>query len=346
MSNFTASGVGASRACERVPRGAMPQRIGQPQHLWQSTVKTNKSLPPHLACGLPLGAPPGRYAIHPFPAEMQPARYFSMALHDKPKQITFFSEGVRPAKKEKVRSREQRTTEVQIDFGVPVIPLRAYLGGNASIFFIYGRIFSPLILRAEILQPKEATLITYYETLSGRKILHAFFVAGTHPPADIGWALVGFDHFYAIDTNTLPAPDGRRLSVTAVVEGVAKRLADGYSFTDIRLVHREAHIDVEGNPELHALRCVVEQLAVDHPPESGRRIGMITDTEYSKLKEISFRRQPLHGDYYLPPNFDVFYATSDSGSTEYMPNKMMRICDKAAGDALAHAIETYPGAGR
>lgn len=293
---------------------------------------------------LPLGAPHGEYAIHPFPPDVHPARYFSMELRDRPKQITFFLEGVRPARKEKVRRREQRTTEVQMDFGAPVVPLRAYLKIDASIFFVYGRLSSPLILRSEILLPKESTLITYYAAGSGRKILHAFFVAGAHPPADIGWALARFSEFYAVDTNTGMAPDGRRLSITAVVRGVAKRIVDGYSFADTRLVHREAHFDVDGNPELHALYLVVDRLAADHPPQSGRRVGVITDTEYSKLKEINFRRQPLYGDYYLPENFDLFYATSDSGSTEYMPNKMMRMCDKAAGDSLAQALRTHPRA--
>lgn len=277
-----------------------------------------------------------------FPSDVRAARYFSVAVRDSPKQIVILSDKIGPTNQKKTRLSENRTTEIQIDFGNPVIPEFGYLKRDARAFCVFGRIDSPIMTRSCILQPKEATLTTYYETAKHKKLLHSFFVQNSHPPVDIGWVLVNCDEFYAIDTNTVQISQGVSVSATAVVKGTAKRLPNGRSMVDMKFSYAEANIGVRGNPELFAISRLICRLRSAEKFESGRRIGILTDTEYSKLKDINFRREPLFENVYLPDNFQLLYATSDTGATEYVPNKMMRMCDKAAGEAARKAISNLP----
>jgi len=95
------------------------------------------------------------------------------------------------------------------------------------------------------------------------------------------------------------------------------------------------------HPELQALHSVVQRLSSAAGP--AERIALITDTEYSLIKEINARRHPLFEGFYLPEKFELIYATSDAGVTEYLPNKMMRECDGVAKRSLEHALKSLAG---
>ena len=309
--------------------------------------RSANSLPPLLsAAQLPFGAPPGRYGIIDLPRNVKAARFVTIELADKARKLNLFLDGASaPSRQPRVRGLQARYTRLRIDYGADVNVTRAYLNHDTSFVFVVGRLASPLVLRDDILLPCEVTLTTYYITGRGEKVLHECYLLSQHPPADIGWALTRFDEYYAVDTNTVDAAGIGRLSVTAVLKGRAARLEDGFSVSDYELVHREAAIDVVGNPELHALYNIARRLEAAYPEGSRKLIGLITDTEHSILREINFRRQPLYLDYYLPPNLELIYATSDTGATEYMPNKMMRECDTAASQALSHAIKSHASRG-
>lgn len=295
-------------------------------------------LRPLLPQELPFGAPPGRYSIVPFP-DGKAARFITLEVRDTPKEMTLFlADSLVPAKRPKVRGREMRTTRVLLDYGAEVAATRAYLSLDASIVFVFGRLASPLVLKPGILLPQEATLRTVYSTAKGEKILHEWHVRSEHPPADIAWALTRYKEFYAVDTNTLETPGVGRLSVTAVIRGQCSPVGDGQTAAGYELVHRQSAINVQGNPELHALHSIVQHLSSSGGPTE--RIGLITDTEYSLIKEINARRHPLFEDFYLPEKFELIYATSDAGVTEYLPNKMMRECDGVAKQSLAHALKS------
>lgn len=291
---------------------------------------------------VPPGAPPGNYAVHHFPEDMPPSSFVLVDLRDRPQELTRFRKpGLQPDRKVKVKALEQRTTSIRLEYAATVRPIAAYISLDTSIVFTYGRLHSALILPAQVLTPRESTLTTYFESGTRRKIIHACFFGAEHPPSSIIWCLSRLTEYYAVDTNTRDVPGIGRLSVTVVLRGQADKVTDDYSAAATELVQRQVFVDVVGNPERFALAWAVRHLAAKAPPESGKRIGIITDTELSLLRAINFRRQPLHDDYFLPSNFVLLYATADTGATEYVPNMMIRECDSIATSSTKEVIEQY-----
>lgn len=63
-------------------------------------------------------------------------------------------------------------------------------------------------------------------------------------------------------------------------------------------------------------------------------MAVIIDSDLENIAFFNDRTMPIYADYFLPKSFTLFYASSDVGS-EYLPNKLMKICDKEAKLALA-----------
>jgi hypothetical protein len=62
-------------------------------------------------------------------------------------------------------------------------------------------------------------------------------------------------------------------------------------------------------------------------------MAVIVDSDLENITFFNDRTKPIYADYFLPESFTLFYASSDAGS-EYLPNKLMKMCDNEAKLAL------------
>jgi len=58
------------------------------------------------------------------------------------------------------------------------------------------------------------------------------------------------------------------------------------------------------------------------------RIAFVTDTELELHNKINDHSMPLFGDFVLPPQFRLLYASADTGKE--ILNRLIRACDRQA----------------
>jgi len=63
------------------------------------------------------------------------------------------------------------------------------------------------------------------------------------------------------------------------------------------------------------------------------------DNDWGNIPKYNSRELPIFEGFYLPNYFTLFYASSDTGS-EYLPNVLIKMCDKYASEELKKIRKT------
>lgn len=231
--------------------------------------------------------------------------------------------GIQRKKKSK---KETRHTQIEVTFRQPMHFSRARLTMDGRSIQIYGRPASILDLPDSLLSPNEVEVITFYEGKEKRRIINAFCFENASPPATVHRLLERYNHLFAIDTNTVKFKDIGAISFTTVYRGALRDLGGAYGQSSGETVFQDFRINVPGNPEVSAWHALILKIQESNPKPLGR-IGIIVDSELGKLKDINFRRAPLIDDFYLPPNFELIFASDKSGKEEYFSNKLIAACE-------------------
>ena len=144
--------------------------------------------------------------------------------------------------------------------------------------------------------------------------------------------LAEYEVIFAIDTNTAEV-DGKGISVAGFIPFSLEPTDDGYVVTN-----SEEHVQlyefdrVPEKPEL----CAILKLTLDLRKHAGigvkSRVAIITDTELDALDAFNARETSIYEGHFLPEGFTLLYASSDTGWE--VPNKFIRICDKAADQTI------------
>ncbi|HVZ45613.1 MAG TPA: hypothetical protein VHA82_17515 [Ramlibacter sp.] len=242
--------------------------------------------------------------------------------------------------KSRREKRQRRFTLLDMEFLQRVIARELRVNLTTSEVFLIGRTYSPVILAEEILTPNKSTLTTYYKREGGKKkILHAYYYSAGHPFINIDRVLDTYDRVFCIDTNTGVNRRGQTIAVTTAIWGKGKRLGDVASHMQsdatLQVIDKDP---APGNAELHGIAKVFSHLNHNAPQFLEGRIAIITDTEYDRIKAWNQRTETFYNDHNLPVGVDIFYATSDSGSDEFMANKMMRACDTLSTQKLREEL--------
>lgn len=145
-----------------------------------------------------------------------------------------------------------------------------------------------------------------------------------HPNASLDTA----DLIFWIDTNTKVLA-GQKIHTTAIVR--AQPIGRTAQFTYLaweRVRGFEFRGEVE-RPEAFAWCELIEGVRRDPRRLLQWRICIVVDSDLGKLADINARRQPVWRDYWLPPNFELLYASADAGGGEPL-NWLMAIVDRQA----------------
>lgn len=235
--------------------------------------------------------------------------------------------------------RQTRNSLLEMEFPQPVIARELRVNMSSSEVLLVGQVDSPLILRAQVLTPSNSSLTTYFKREDGKKkILHAFYYAAGHPFVYIDRVLESYDRVLCIDTNT-GIRRGQRVAVTTAISAEVNRIGRLAAHLQSDFTLQVVGTDpAPGNAELDGIAKVISHLnhKLLHILEG--RIAIITDTEFGRVKAWSRRTEPFYNGHNLPEGVDIFYATADSGSDEFLVNKMMRACDVESTKKLREVL--------
>jgi len=231
-------------------------------------------------------------------------------------------------KKQKNNVKIERFSTIKIDFGQKFKIQSLHANLTTSEITCIGQPNSPII-RSTPPSSAKATLITYYKKENGKnKILHAYFnIPGRHY-LQIEKALSIYDQIFCIDTNSKTTKDGRVVSVTTAIIGSPKTLADSALWIGETVEYQAVAYDPPGNPEIYGIWMCFCHIYKDRPDLLKDKIALITDTEYDKISSWQNRTEAFFEGHKLPDGIDIFYATSDAGIEEFLPNKLIKMCDK------------------
>jgi hypothetical protein len=177
----------------------------------------------------------------------------------------------------------------------------------------------------------KAAIEVSYPRAKGPKVLFRAPVDPDRPSSDPHAALFTYDVIYAVDTNT-QVLDGARVSMTCVRHVRLRQIPGGVEESGIPQVAVELH-NVIGDPERVAWKLVCEALMEDPAFRPDLRVALIVDSSLDALDDMNSRMQPVIDDWYLPDQFKLLYATSDS-ATATIGNRAIKDCDSIAAGLL------------
>ena len=162
-----------------------------------------------------------------------------------------------------------------------------------------------------------------------RKMLHV-----SNSPNDQTWfdsnqQLLSYDHLIAVDTNTRYLNDST-VSSTAAFHLIPDSHEKGVAHCRAAVIALIEFWNVVGKPENLGWYQVLQAIA-EHPEYSAGKIGLIVDSDLGNHQAFNNREMPIFGDFYLPANVTIIYA-SDSGGTELLSTKMIKYCHDLALD--------------
>ena len=174
---------------------------------------------------------------------------------------------------------------------------------------------------------KKVQLTTLYKRSNKPKILNQLeFSRSSEFTVNHSDSLKQYAQVWAIDTNKKVI-----FGQIAQVSAVTVCSTDGTEayFPALAIIFGKT----EGNPELYGWRRFIEfvQTTKQYNPE--HRYGLVVDSEFSKISGFNSRNMAIHSNFYLPANWVLIYATSDSGK-ESIFNKLLAESDKASSAVL------------
>ncbi len=185
-------------------------------------------------------------------------------------------------------------------------------------------------------EPKSANTIVDYER-SGKenKILNRTPIPLKRFSFNPDEFLELFDLIYVIDTSTdMPK---REISVSCVGKlELEKKLKD--IFFDYSVVEIFSMWDVKEKAENLAWMVWIEKLLENPDYIRDLKLGIIVDSDLGNIENYNSRKTPIFDNFFLPPNIELIYASSDSGSREFIANAALKQTDKEAKRFLTYVL--------
>lgn len=140
--------------------------------------------------------------------------------------------------------------------------------------------------------------------------------------------LTGFDLIFAIDTNTITIKD-KLVSVAFCFMG------NVYYTSENVIECKYGHFN---NFEYNSLNSseaekkgvydTIQSIISNKNYNEKLNIAIISDADLIQHQKINNCEIPILNDFFLPANFQLLYASADSGS-ENILNRLIKLCDKA-----------------
>jgi hypothetical protein len=186
--------------------------------------------------------------------------------------------------------------------------------------------------------PERAVVEQAYERNKGPKVLVWTSVPFDKAFANPNRALEHYSEIYAVDTNTKMI-SGELVSVSGVVGGVNIPVP-GHTAIRYRPIHCVEFRGIEGNPEKVGWVEAIEGISRSPMFSPQKKYALIVDAYLDKLVSFNERSEPMIDGFYLPPEFTLVYASTDTAN-ETLANQMLALADKISTVILS-GIEREP----
>ena len=175
----------------------------------------------------------------------------------------------------------------------------------------------------ELLTPKTANVEWAYARQKKEKPIRKYPIDEENIQLHPDYSLMQADTIYVIDTNT---DTKNKISVSCILQGTPRLDENGEKIG----IHFKSlpYLVVKGNIESpeKAGWCQLIKREVNEP---GINILIIVDAYLDELELYNSGERPVLGEFYLPRNVNLMYASADVGK-EHIVNKVMSQADKAA----------------
>ncbi len=279
--------------------------------------------------------PEHKIVVHRFPSGISPSKVISITLNGVQKGLLDTSSSIiKPFKKPK-QKREPRFMMVEMEFDQMIVAREVRMNLSTGDILVVGCLHSVVLLYPQVLTPSKTTITTFYERKKGRKPINTYFQGPGHAFFGIDRVFERYDRVYCVDTNTATGCNGSTVAVTTAITVTSKKVGDtGIYISSDHTIELVAIDPPAGNPELHGIWMLLARTWEKHPHLLQGRLAIITDTELEKIKAWNERIEPFYDGHMLPEGVDIFYASADVGSEEYLPNRLMKACDSLSTKKL------------
>jgi hypothetical protein len=145
-----------------------------------------------------------------------------------------------------------------------------------------------------------------------------------------------FDVIFAIDTNTRSI-GGVNISISGVIQCQKVFAVDPFGVTEKSWGYWTPFCmeftDIKSMPENVGWMMLIDYLHFKMKDIRGKKIGIIVDSNLENLNNYNLRILPIYGNFFLPENIKLIYASSDVGK-DLFPNQMLKLADKASNMCL------------
>lgn len=277
--------------------------------------------------------------VHKFPSDMPPGDELSVTIGGVKKGLLDSDSLIIKPFKQPRQQRQARSTLVEMEFGQMVIAQELRVDFTTAEIAVVGRLHSQVFLYPQLLVPRRSSLTTYYERKGKNKLLHAYFQGPGHAFINIDRVFELYDRVYCVDTNSAVARNGSRVSVTTAITVTSMKIGNSaIHLSADNTIQLVATDPPSGNPEVHGIWMMLSRLWEHHPQLLQGKLAIITDTELGRVKAWNARAEPFYDGHRLPEGVDIFYASADVGSEEFLPNQLMKTCDSLSTRKLRELL--------
>lgn len=218
---------------------------------------------------------------------------------------------------------KDRITYVTVDMGVPkeVNGIKFDPRSGEVIFLHDG---NPVL-------PVNAHVETGYDRTKKFKVLNKAKLPMQELNANPNRRLETFDLIFAIDTNSKTVGN-ETISVSCVVGG-RNVLIPNHTAIRYGPANCLEFRNIRDKAENIAWQKCIELIQAAPEYKPSLKICMIVDSDLSNIPRFNSRELPIYGTFYLPENFELLYASTDSGK-ENIANQMIARCEKEASHLL------------
>jgi hypothetical protein len=145
-------------------------------------------------------------------------------------------------------------------------------------------------------------------------------------------SLSGYDHIFAIDTNTKKRGN-KWESVGVIVQCICNNLGDQTECLVQEIAHIKFTEEIRKSPEKLSWMAWLKELY--SRPEFQRRpsVAIVVDHDLDKLESYNLGLIPIYDAYFLPAGVKLIYASADNPN-ETLANKLISKADKCASKYL------------
>lgn len=175
----------------------------------------------------------------------------------------------------------------------------------------------------KVISAEKVILQSTYDRKKGPKVIYKQeFNRSSHFTLDNLLTLKDYEQAWGVDTNHKPIFDqGANVCVATVCD----TKGSGEHYPVLGIIFGE----VIGNPENYAWRKFIEFIIDSENYDANKKYALIVDSEMDALESYNKGEKPIHQNFYLPNNWNLIYASSDTGK-ENLINRIISCSDKAA----------------